>query len=566
MDFKFAEKKEIKNNILDTKWKILIADDDEDIHSITKLALKEFEFDNKIIEFFDAYNGLQTIEILQQNPDIDLILLDVVMDSDDDGLKTTKIIREQLKNKNVRIILRTGQPGYAPEKEIIVNYDIDDYKEKTELTSSKLFTAVVGALRTSKHLKNIEKNREGLANIIEASKSIFKLGSLLQFTDGVLIQLGTIIKLTHTEVYKNSEKEDCSIKGCEEVDCFFATVQGSHFQTLSASGKFRDMHHTDVVSPESLDYLNKAFLDKKSFFVDDVYVGFFHSLELDRIIFLYMEGCKFLNENDKKILEVFSNNISIAFENICLVDKEKQMDIQLSQQSKMATMGEMIENIAHQWRQPLSAITTSASGMKMQKEYNLLTDEQFYTSCDSIVDSSEYLSHTIDDFKDFFKLDKMKTDFKIKDVVSKALHLLSAKLEKKKIKIIENISDVKIHGLNNEFIQVLLIIINNAIDALEENKIKERILLIDDTLNDETTFCLSIKDNAGGIPEDSSDNIFNQYFTTKSHKNGTGIGLYMAKHMIEEHMKGTITVDNEEFQYEDQNYKGACFKIIVTRE
>lgn len=113
MAFKFAKDDEIKNSLSEEKWKVLIVDDEEMVHSVTKLALKKFVFENKSIDFFDAYSGNEAIEILEKNPDIDLVLLDVVMDDDIDGLKTVKRIREELCNKRVRIILRTGQPGNA---------------------------------------------------------------------------------------------------------------------------------------------------------------------------------------------------------------------------------------------------------------------------------------------------------------------------------------------------------------------------------------------------------------------------------------------------------------------
>lgn len=554
MGFNFT--KEDKNDkLLEGSWKVLIVDDEEGIHNITKLALEKFIFKNRNLEFFDAYNGAGAVEVLEKNPDIDLILLDVVMDSDDDGLQTVKKIREELNNKKVRIVLRTGQPGSAPEKEVILNYDIDDYKEKTELTSTKLFTTVVTALRTSRHLKDIEKNKEGLVQIIESSRSIFKLSSLLKLTEGVLKQLGTILNLTQTSVYEYKDNQSAA-----EGDCFFATLKNNNFETLSTSGKFRYSDDLHIITAESIAYLNKAYLEKTSFFEDDVYVGYFHSEELDRMIFLYIEGCKNLDANDRRFLEVFSNNISIAFENICLIDKNKQKDLILSHQSRLATMGEMIDNIAHQWRQPLSLITTNASGMKMLKEHYTLEDEAFYNYCDSIIETSDFLSHTIEDFRNYFKTDKIKSYFKLDDVIEKACFLLSTKVRKHNIKIEKKSSELEIFGLQNEFIQVVLNIINNAIDALSESKDEEKLIIIEEK-RDEENFSLIIKDNASGIPEDKTDDIFEQYFTTKADNEGTGLGLYIVKHIIEEHMDGSVTVHNETFEYENKTFYGACFVI-----
>ena len=555
MAFKFAKEDEIKNSFSEEKWKVLIVDDEEMVHFVTKLALKKFVFENKSIEFFDAHSGNEAIEILEKNPDIDLILLDVVMDDDTDGLKTVKRIREELQNKRVRIILRTGQPGNAPEHEIILNYDIDDYKEKTELTSTKLFTTVVTALRTSKYLKNIEKNKEGLIQIIESSKSIFKLSSLLNFTNGVLKQLGTILNLRQISLYKYNKEDKRN-----ESDSFFATLKNSHFEALSTSGKFKNFDDSHIITPQSLSYLNKAYLNKESFFEDDVYVGYFHSDELNRFIFLYIEGCKNLNEDDKHFLEVFANNISISFENICLIDKNKEKDVMISHQSKLATMGEMIDNIAHQWRQPLSLISTHVSGMKILKEHNNLEDKEFFNHCDSIIETTKFLSHTIEDFRNFFKKDKSENNFKLKTIVDRTQFLLSAKIQKNNISIKTNISDREIFGLENEFIQVLLNIINNAIDALSDTE-GEKYIFISDNLENDDLYTIKIKDNAGGIPQNIIGKIFEQYFTTKADRHGTGIGLYMVKHIIENHMNSLLEVENEEFEYQNKKFKGACFTI-----
>jgi len=358
MDFQFAQEKEESKKSQLVRWKILIADDEEDVHSMTKLALKKFSFEDRGLEFFDAYSGKETIEILKNNPEIDLILLDVVMDSDDDGLVTVKQIREELNNKIVRIVLRTGQPGSAPEKEVIINYGIDDYKEKTELTSIKLLTTVVASLRTSHHLKTIERNRIGLTKIIEASRSIFKVGSLAKFTSGALTQLTSILNIAESSLYERNIN-----------DSFFATLKGSEFKMIASSGKFNIKNRDCRVVPEALEYLNKACLDKKSFFDDDIYVGYFESSD-KHIIFLYIEGCRNLNEEDRNFLEVFSHNISVAFDNICL-----NKEIIATQKEIIERLGEVVESrskeTAYHVRRVarISYMLALASGIKEKEAY-----------------------------------------------------------------------------------------------------------------------------------------------------------------------------------------------------
>ncbi|MEZ2233912.1 MULTISPECIES: adenylate/guanylate cyclase domain-containing protein [unclassified Microcoleus] len=165
----FIEEDEREQKTRESSWKVLIVDDEIEIHHITKLALKEFCFENKSINFVSAYSGKEAKEIIKENQDIALILLDVVMETEEAGLEVVKYIRDILDNKIVRIILRTGQPGQVPEDVVIVSYDINDYKTKTELTNKKLFTTVVTALRAFSSLNQIESSKSELEKIAAAS-------------------------------------------------------------------------------------------------------------------------------------------------------------------------------------------------------------------------------------------------------------------------------------------------------------------------------------------------------------------------------------------------------------
>jgi signal transduction histidine kinase len=264
-----------------------------------------------------------------------------------------------------------------------------------------------------------------------------------------------------------------------------------------------------------------------------------------------------VEEKTKKLNEINKNLED-------LVQKKTKELIQkeniLNHQSKMAAMGEMIENIAHQWRQPLSVISTVATGSKLKKELGLLSDEDFYETMNIINNSSQHLSKTIDDFRNFFNNDKEVVAFNIDIPIDKVLYLIDSKLKNRNITVVKNIQEIYATGLENEFIQVILNIINNSMDALEDKKNIHKFIFIN-TYKKNNYIVIEIKDNAEGIKENILDRIFEPYFTTKHKSQGTGIGLYMSLEIIEKHMNGKLSVSNKNYIYKDVKYKGAEFKI-----
>ena len=239
----------------------------------------------------------------------------------------------------------------------------------------------------------------------------------------------------------------------------------------------------------------------------------------------------------------------------------KEYDRTISEQSKMASLGEMLGNIAHQWRQPLSTISTAASGMKLHKEMDLLTDETFDKSINGIMQNSNYLSDTINDFTNYIKNSSICEDFIVSDVLEKNLLLLDGNIKINHIKVIKEFDNVlKIYGSRHNLIQVIMNIINNAIDVLkEQDQVLNKLVFIS-TEKSKDNVCIKIKDNAGGISKDIIDKIFEPYFTTKHQSQGTGLGLYMAHNLVS-NMNGTISVSNTNFEYENKEYDGALFTI-----
>jgi len=239
---------------------------------------------------------------------------------------------------------------------------------------------------------------------------------------------------------------------------------------------------------------------------------------------------------------------------------QKQHEL-LAQKTKLAAMGEMLENIAHQWRQPLSVITTASTGIKVHKEMESLTDELFNDSIDIINSSAQHLSATIEDFKEFFQPDKEKTQFNIDTSINKTLNLLSSSLKVEGITVIQNIEAGTINGYERELLQVFLNIFNNAKDALLLTN-NERFIFIEG-YKEKNNLIIKIKDSAGGIQKNIIKRIFEPYFTTKHQSQGTGIGLYMSQEIITRHMNGKISVENVHYKYQHKSYVGACFTILL---
>ena len=243
--------------------------------------------------------------------------------------------------------------------------------------------------------------------------------------------------------------------------------------------------------------------------------------------------------------------------------KLKEKEILLIQKSKMAAMGEMIENIAHQWRQPLSLISVVSSTLLLQKKLDMhIPKDEECEQLTKIGDTVNYLSQTIDDFRSFFKEKKLKENFLLEDSYKKVLNLMSSNFKAMQIDVIENIENVEIETFENELIQVIMNILTNAKDVLlsKGNDFRKLIFIEIYKENDKSIF--SIKDNAGGIPIENIEKIFEPYFTTKGDE-GTGIGLHMSKEIIQNHMNGELKVENSIFDYQGEEYKGAKFTIIL---
>ncbi len=315
------------NSINEDPWKVLIVDDDGEVHTITRLVLSDFEFAGRGLMFLSAYNSHEAIEQLREHPDTALVFLDVVMEEDDSGLKVVQAIRESLNNHFVRIILRTGQPGQAPERYVIDHYDINDYKEKTELTSNKLYTTTMASLRSYRDLMKIDNNRKGLERIIESSNTLGQFHSLNDFIEGVLMQLTGILEFSHNALYAGLP----SLAACK--------LQ-THFEVLSATGKYAPYLHRDVLSIEddkAQAYIRQVITDKSNCYGDGYIALYFHTDTGSEHV-LYMEGNHPLDLFDIELIELFITNVAVAYDNLYLRQESEE-----TQREIIFGLGELTE-------------------------------------------------------------------------------------------------------------------------------------------------------------------------------------------------------------------------------
>ena len=319
-----------KPNAASQPWIVLIVDDEEQVHSITKLVLDRYTFEGRKLHFLHAYSAKEAREVLSTHDDIALVLLDVVMESDQAGLQLAKYIRQELKNKFTRIVLRTGQPGQAPEESVIADYDINDYKDKTELTATKLKTLMYSTLRSYRDIVALEENRKGLEMIIDSSAKIFEKQSLQKFTSAVLVQLIALLGLNKDSAYM------------QPISGFAVENENNDYRILSATGKYAALVNQSVrqnLPQDICQKLDEAHNYKKNFYCEEYYIFYFMTgLGKENLLYISHSQFKPLEDVDKKLLEVFSSNAGIAFENAYLKEEREA-----TQQEIVYLLGDAVE-------------------------------------------------------------------------------------------------------------------------------------------------------------------------------------------------------------------------------
>ncbi|MDA9498456.1 signal transduction histidine kinase [Bradyrhizobium sp. USDA 372] len=319
------------------KWKIAVIDDDPAVHDGTRFALSDYSLNGQSLEILSAYSAAEGRKLMAEHRDVAAVLLDVIMETDVAGLELVEFIRNEIRNETVRIILRTGQPGQAPERRVIVQYDINDYKAKTELTADKLFTSLTAALRSYQQLERMVQTRRGLEIIIDAASTLYDFKSMQRLAEGVLTQLASLLN----------------------VDCAGILVlrdnggNDPELSVLAGSGcysRFIGTTSSKALDPELREMVEAAFQRRKNEFADHRSVIYLRTGSGREVVVL-LQAERELSETDRSLVEIFSSRLSIAFDNVILYQQLQDANTQLEDRVAQRTRALMQANrrLSAQW-------------------------------------------------------------------------------------------------------------------------------------------------------------------------------------------------------------------------
>jgi PAS domain S-box-containing protein len=543
--------KDSLNDILDTKKYPLIKNTTFYSKSleINKLIFKEIELLEKLKSYNAVYNNsIRNIKILKSKTK-DIHLYDEIYNKALTLNYEDNLNLEQLKNEIKQYKTENEiEKLFLSHANIIFEYFIKKQDIKRNVDELNLFDQL-------KLLHDIFENyMEDIIKDIKFSIIIFiilLIISIFLFTYYAYKVLKNKIEL---EKLKNALDISDNIIVITDINHYIKYVnygfnQSSGYSEEEVIGKKPSILRSGFHDKEFYDKLNETIHSGKKWNGEFINKDKFGKITYEKSSITPIK-------NDKgEIIEFLAVKLDVT--------KEKEYQKVLAQQSKMVSMGELLENIAHQWRQPLSIISAISSGSIIQLDYNTLSKEELKNSFNKIFDTTQKLSNTIDDLKNFFQKDEEIVTFEVGSSVEKAINLFSIKTEFNHINIEfdKNINTLFI-GKESEFIQTILNILNNSLDAFITNKIEKKVIKISTNQNSEK-IQIKISDNAGGVDENILDKLFDLYFTTKHKSIGTGVGLYMAYQIVTQHFKGEMYVKNSTMLINEKEYKGLDILINI---
>jgi signal transduction histidine kinase/CheY-like chemotaxis protein len=511
-----------------SSWKILVVDDEPEVHAVTKLTLGDLKFEEKPVQLLSAMSGKEAQEILKQEPNIAVALIDVVMETEDAGLRLVNYIRTELNDQRIRLIIRTGQPGVAPERYVIDHYDIDDYKDKTELTAQRLYTTLRTTLKAYRDLTLIDINRQGLEKILTAAPNLYRIQPMEQFLEGVLTHITSLCHIgKHSliamidDVPERSEKSNIVIQAGTGK---FSKMNGSEVDSIIKSCEFL-LQGKEPIKP----------LPKQSLLLPmAVY---------DQILgFIYLEEAGFLTDDDQYLLQIMTTQSAAALKNLRLYARLEEANRQNERKNQFLGMA------AHDLRNPLAVIVSY--GQMLQEEALEILDEEQLDCLNQIHNTGQFILNLVNNLLDVAKIESGNLVLELKQAhlaptIAKAISLNRFLAQSKQIRLNfdsdDNIPQMRVDV--DKIQQVLNNLISNAIKySHPQTTVQIR------ATRKQNDVLISVTDSGQGIPKSEFDKLFKAFSKTSvkstDGENSTGLGLLICRQIVEAH-SGKIWLESQ---------------------
>src|SRR6516162_5305334 len=550
------------------RWKIAIIDDEPAVHDGTHFALADYRLNGQGLEILSAYSAAEGRQLMRSNSDVAVVLLDVIMESDTAGLDLVEFIRHELKNETVRVILRTGQPGQAPERRIIVQYDINDYKAKTELTADKLFTSLTAALRSYQQLQRMLETRRGLEIIIDAASTLFDFKSMQRLAEGVLTQIASLLNVDCAGILVLREPQ---------------SLQES-FSVLAGSGCYS--RFTGADGSQSIDHdlrqlVEEAFVRRRHEFSAQRSVLYIQTVSGSEVV-VVLEAARHLSETDRTLVEIFCSRLSIAFDNVILYEQLHRANVGLEERVAERThdlttanrrlaaqwarlrqansfKSEILGTVAHDLKNPLGVILGRTEILKEMIGRAGALDDGVQAQIAYIRDAANRLTGMVDDLVTDAMADALDITIRRERVdisvlvreVAEANRPLAARKEQ----------TITVSAPPEHTAKCDVDRIREAIDNLISNAIKYSPIggTIDIIVTQEAgNIVVQVKDQGAGLSPEDISLLFGRFQRLSAKptagETSTGLGLSIVKRIVDLH-GGRITVESA------GHAKGATFNM-----
>jgi signal transduction histidine kinase len=538
------------------RWKVAVIDDDPAVHDGTRFALHDYSLNGQRLEILSAYSAAEGRELMRRNPDIAAVLLDVIMETDDAGLALVEYIRHELKNETVRIILRTGQPGQAPERRVIVDYDINDYKAKTELTADKLFTSLTASLRSYQQLQRMLETRRGLEIIIDAASTLYDFKSMQRLAEGVLTQIASLLNVDCAGILVLRDRGETT----------------DNFLILAGSGcysRFTGAAGSQALEPNLRELVGEAFRRRHHEFMAQRSVLYLRTGSGHEVVVL-LEAPKKLSETDRALVEIFASRLSIAFDNVLLYEQLQEANLRLEDrvlqrtrdlstankrlaqqwarlQRANAFKSEMLGTVAHDLKNPLSVILGRTEMLSDMMESAAPADSM-RAQIGHIRTAAKRLTGMVDNLMSDAMADALDITVRreLVDLAALVNEVAEANrpLAERKQQVVELSVPADLQALCD------LDRMREAIDNLLSNAIKYspiggRIELM--VGRDGTNSIIRIRDEGAGLSPEDLTRLFGRFQRLSAKPTGgetsTGLGLSIVKRIVDLH-GGTISAES----------------------